>query len=107
VVSWWSRRRLVGAKILQEFQTQAETAELRPHGVRFNRTERRKADLHLHRCLLTDVVPEALLEEPGLQASLGPSPGEIVKFVFHFIKGRGFQNLSFLIVQIHLLNVDR
>ncbi|KAJ3625208.1 hypothetical protein MTP99_018770 [Tenebrio molitor] len=81
---------MVGAKILQEFQT---------HRGRFNRTELRRADLHPHRCLLTDVVPEALSEEPGLQPSLGPSPGVAVKFVF--------QNLSFLIVQIYyLLSVD-
>jgi hypothetical protein len=82
---------MVGAKILQEFQT---------HRGGFNRTELRRADLHPHRCLLTDVVPEALSEEPGLQPSLGPSPGVAVKFVYHFIKARGFQTLSFVIVQI-------
>jgi hypothetical protein len=68
-----------------------------PEGVRFNRTDPRRTDLHKHQCLLTDVVPKALPEEPGLQPSLGPSPGGTVKFVFCIIiKGRGFQNLSFL-----------
>jgi hypothetical protein len=91
------------SEVLQVFQTQARTADLRPHRGRFNRTERRRADLHPHRCLLTDVVPEALSEEPGLHPSLGSSPGVAAKFVYHFIKGRGFQNLSFAIVQIILL----
>jgi hypothetical protein len=100
VVSCWSRRGLVGAKILQEFQTQARTADLRPHRGRFNRTERRRVALHPHRCLLTDLVPEALSGEPGLQPSLGPSPGVAVKFVYHFVKARGFQTLSFVIVEI-------
>jgi hypothetical protein len=100
VVSCWSRRGLVGAKILQKFQTQVRTADLRPHRGRFNKTERQRAALHLHRCLLTDVVLEALSEEPGLQPSLGSSPGVAAKFVYHFIKARGFQTLSFVIVEI-------
>jgi hypothetical protein len=47
----------------------------------FIRTERRRADLHPYRRLLTDVVPEALREEPGLQPSSDPGPGVTVKFV--------------------------
>jgi hypothetical protein len=57
-----------------------------------------------HRCLPTDVVAEALREEPGLQPSLGPSPGGTGKFVFHIIKGHGFQNLSFFIVLIIIID---
>jgi hypothetical protein len=56
-------------------QTQARTADQRPHRVRFFRTERRRADLHPHRRLLTDVVPEAQLEEPGRQSPPDPGPG--------------------------------
>ncbi|KAH0816599.1 hypothetical protein GEV33_006191 [Tenebrio molitor] len=68
--------RVAGATILQEFQTQARTADQRPHRVRFFRTERRRAGLHPHRRLLDDVVPEAHLEEPGLQPPL--YPGSVV-----------------------------
>jgi hypothetical protein len=64
--------------------------------VRFNRTEHRRAHLHTYQCVLTDIVPEALPEEPGRQPLLGP--GVTVKFVVCIIKGRCFQNLSLLIV---------
>jgi hypothetical protein len=74
----------------------SEIPDPNPDCVRFNRTEHRRADLHTHQCLLTDVVPEALPEEPGLQPLLGRSPGVTVKFVF--CRCRGFQNLSLLIV---------
>jgi hypothetical protein len=43
--------------------------------LRFIRTECRRADLHPHRRLLTDVVAEGLLEEPGLQ----PSPIQVLE----------------------------
>jgi hypothetical protein len=73
-----------------------------PDCVRFNRTDPRRADLytHPHQCLLTNVVDEALPKEPGLQPSLDSSSGKTVKFVLRIIKGRGFQNLSLLIVLI-------
>jgi hypothetical protein len=56
---------------------------------RFFRTERRRADLHPRRRLLTDVVPEAPLEEPGLQPSPDQGPGGTVKFVIYSTEGRG------------------
>jgi hypothetical protein len=64
---------------------------------RFFRTERRRADLHPRWRLLTDVVPEALLEELGLQPSPDPGPGGTVKFVIYSIEGRGCQK-SFSLV---------
>jgi hypothetical protein len=71
----------IGAKFAKRgIKTQARTADQRPHRVRFFKTERRRAGLHPHRRLLDDVVPEAHLEEPGLQPPLYPGPGRTMKF---------------------------